>query len=237
MREEPIALRAYEELAEAYAARVDTKPHNAYYDRPAMLSLLPDLAGKRVLDAGCGPGAYAERLVALGAEVVAVDVSPKMVALARERLGDTVEVHEADLREPLSFLADGSVDVVVAPLVLDYVRDLAPVFAEFHRVLRAGGLLVFSDGHPLFDFLFFGTEDYFATEEVGCVWKGFGVPVYVPGYRRPLSAMLNPLIDAGFAIDRILEPRPTEEFRRAEPEDYERLMRKPGFWCVRARRG
>jgi 2-polyprenyl-3-methyl-5-hydroxy-6-metoxy-1,4-benzoquinol methylase len=52
----PIALEAYEELAESYAALVDTKPHNALYERPATLSLLPEVRGKRVLDAGCGPG-------------------------------------------------------------------------------------------------------------------------------------------------------------------------------------
>lgn len=53
----------YDALAEAYAARADTKPHNAYYERPATLSLLPDVVGKRVLDAGCGPGIYTEWLV------------------------------------------------------------------------------------------------------------------------------------------------------------------------------
>jgi len=53
-------LEAYETLAERYAVLVDTKPENAYYERPATLSLLRDMRGKRVLDAGCGPGSYAE---------------------------------------------------------------------------------------------------------------------------------------------------------------------------------
>jgi hypothetical protein len=56
MHEQPIALEAYSRLADASAARIDTKAHNAYYDRPAVLSLLPPVEGKRVLDAGCGPG-------------------------------------------------------------------------------------------------------------------------------------------------------------------------------------
>ena len=104
MDQEPIALEAYEALAEAYAAVVDTKPHNAYYERPATLSLLPHVGGKRVLDAGCGPGVYSEWLVAHGAEVVAVDASLKMVELAKQRLGAAVNVQRADLAQPLPFL-------------------------------------------------------------------------------------------------------------------------------------
>ncbi len=45
--------RAYEKLADAYARMIDTKPHNAYLERPATLSLLPNVEGKRVLDAEC----------------------------------------------------------------------------------------------------------------------------------------------------------------------------------------
>jgi len=80
---EPVAREAYEKLADSYAARAPTKPHNAYYERPATLSLLGEVAGKRVLDAGCGPGIYAEELVARGAEVVGFDASGRMVELAR----------------------------------------------------------------------------------------------------------------------------------------------------------
>lgn len=69
--EEPIALEAYEKLAERYAALIDTKAENAYYERPATLSLLPDVKGKRVLDAGCGSGLYSEWLLDHGAEVEA----------------------------------------------------------------------------------------------------------------------------------------------------------------------
>ena len=70
MAGKPIALDAYETLAEAYASVVDTKPHNAYYERPATLSLLPNVNGKRVLDAGCGPGVYSEWLIERGARTL-----------------------------------------------------------------------------------------------------------------------------------------------------------------------
>src|SRR5262245_47376107 len=100
MHDEPIAREAYTRLADGYAARVATKAHNAFYDKPAVLSLLPPVAGKRVLDAGCGPGAYSEWLADNGADVVAVDVCPRMVELARLRLNGKATVLEADLGRP-----------------------------------------------------------------------------------------------------------------------------------------
>ena len=237
-KSKPIAQEAYDELAEAYAAMVDTKPHNAYYERPATLSLLPEVKGKRVLDAGCGPGAYAEWLVEHGAEVVALDANEKMVRLARQRLGNKAQVLLANLEQPLDFLADGSFDVVVSPLVMDYIRDWESAFREFHRVLRAGGCLVFSMEHPYSKYDYHRqTSNYYAVELVEFTWRGFGKPVRVPSYRRPMSAVTNPLVKAGFILEQILEPLPTQEFKEDEPEDYEKLIHSPGFMCVKAMKG
>jgi hypothetical protein len=103
-----------------------------------------------------------------------------------------------------------------------------------HRVLRQPGHLVFSVGHPFADFTLPGAQNYFDTELLEYEWKGLGIPVVVPFYRRPLGALVNPLLAAGFVLERILEPTPTEEFRQADPKDYEKLSRQPGFLCVRA---
>jgi SAM-dependent methyltransferase len=238
MGEEPIALEAYSRLADAYAAKIDTKAHNAFYERPAVLSLLPPVQGQRVLDAGCGPGVYAEWLADHGAEVVAIDVCPKMVELARHRLGGKASVVLADLGRPLDFLPPGSFDLVLSALTLDYVRDWASVFREFFRVLREPGHLVFSAEHPSDVFYEHHPEgNYFAVERVDYEWRGFGPPVRMPSYRRPLQAMLDPLLGAGFVLERLLEPRPVPEFREQDPADYEKLMRRPGFICFRARKG
>ena len=204
-----------------------------------MLSLLPSVRGKRVLDAGCGPGVYSQILVRRGARVVGVDVSPKMLRLARERVGDKAVFHLTDMSKPMRFVKNNSFDIVISPLAIPYIRNLARLFKEFHRVLKRPGVLVFSDGHPFGDYLLFRekrkSKNYFKTELVGLTWHGFGRPgVYVPGYRRPLHALLNPLIEAGFRIDRIVEPLPTQKFKRRDPRNYRKLMRMPGFICVRA---
>jgi ubiquinone/menaquinone biosynthesis C-methylase UbiE len=234
-KKKPIAQQAYNDLAELYAQRVDTKAHNAYYERPATLSLLPDVTGKHVCDAGCGPGVYAEWLVEHGAQVVAFDVNHKMVRLAKERLGEKAQVLLASLDEPLVFLADASFDIIVAPLVMDYVEDWTSTFKEFYRVLMSEGVLVFSIEHPYAKY-----DDhreasiYFNIERVEYTWRGFGKPVNMPSYRRPLSKVINPLIEAGFTLDKLLEPLPTPEFKQADPEEYEQLIRSPGFLCLRA---
>jgi len=237
MNDDPIALDAYETLAEAYASVIDTKPHNAYYERPATLSLLPEVGGMRVLDAACGPGVYAEWLVSRGAEVVGVDVSPKMVELARRRLGPTVNVYHADLTRPLTFLDGESFDIVLSPLTMNYIKDWQPVFREFHRLLRPGGYFVFSVTHPSFDYVYFKSSNYFETELVCSEWRGFEtVTVNMPTFRRSLEATLNPIMEAGFRLEKILEPRPTDEFKKADPRDYEKLLAQPIFLCIRARK-
>ncbi len=231
----PLAQHAYNIIAEPFAQIVDTKPHNAYYERPATLSLLPDVSGKRVLDAGCGPGVYAEWLVDHGAQVLAVDGNRKMVRLARQRLGDKARVRQANLEAPLDFLPDASVDIIISPLVLDYIRDWDAVFCEFHRLLVPGGCFVFSIGHPFEEYDQHSlSRDYFQVELTDYLSTGFGKPVRIPYYRRPLVQVIDPLLNAGFILDKLLEPQPTEEFKQADPVDYEKLMLYPGFLCLRA---
>ncbi len=231
---EPVALQAYEALAESYAKMIDTKAHNALYERPATLSLLPDVEGKQVLDAGCGPGVYSELLIGRGAEVIAIDVSPAMVELAKARLGELVNVLQVNLEEPLTFAESASFDLIISPLVLDYISDLPSIYKEFYRVLRSPGHLVFSIGHPFGDFLRHNEGSYFETRLVSEIWRGFGVEASMPFFRRPLEEIVAPLFSAGFYVDRLLEPLPTEEFKRVEPEDYEKIQKQPGFMAIRA---
>jgi SAM-dependent methyltransferase len=235
-KSKPVALEAYEALARRYAAMIDRKPENAYYERPATLSLLPPVAGKRVLDAGCGPGVYAEWLVGHGAEVVGVDVSPKMIKLAGRRLGGGVPLHLADLEQPLGFLETASFDIVLCTLVLDYVKDWERLFGEFNRVLKGFGVVVFSTGHPFMDYLGHTETAYYDTTLVEDKWTGFGIDVTVPYHRRSLSSALTPVMRSGFTLEEILEPYPTAALRAADPGVYERLRELPGFLCVRARK-
>jgi malonyl-CoA O-methyltransferase len=132
-----------------YAAWAPSYPphaHNALMDveESAMLSLLPPVAGRDVLDAGCGTGRYLRIVAALGARAWGVDCSPAMIARAR-LLGAPVAL--ADMRQlPIR---SASIDVVVSGLAINDVPDFAPVAAEWARVLRRRGVVVYSGLHPI----------------------------------------------------------------------------------------
>jgi ubiquinone/menaquinone biosynthesis C-methylase UbiE len=224
----------YQQLAKTYSSKIDYKPHNAFYDRPNTLSLLPEVENKKILDAGCGPGKYAEILMARGAEVTGIDLSDNMIEEAKARNKGKGAFHVHDITTPLHFLADNSFDIVICPLVLNYIKDWNQPLSEFHRVLIPGGLLVISMQHPFFDYIYFRSKNYFEAEKVKCTWRGFGDPIEVESYRKPLSNHINDLIVNGFLIDKMLEPLPSPEFREQDEKGYEELMQFPGFLCIRA---
>src|SRR3954468_14910438 len=91
----------YDGFAEAYTAENETNLVNAYYERPAMLALAGDVAGRRILDAGCGSGPLFAALRDRGALVSGFDASSGMLELARRRLGDFADLQVADLASPL----------------------------------------------------------------------------------------------------------------------------------------
>jgi ubiquinone/menaquinone biosynthesis C-methylase UbiE len=195
---------------------------------------MPEIAGKAILDAACGPGKYAEILLARGAAVTGFDISPRMVGFAKERNKGSGTFFVHDLAEPLRMLDDELFDVVLCALALHYVPDWTLTIREFYRVLKPGGHLVISIEHPFFEFNYFRSTQYFDVEPVKCTWKGFGKPVEVHSYRRPLQACITPLTNNGFYVDALLEPKPVEEFRKLDPEDFRELNAFPAFMCIRA---
>src|SRR5262252_1579794 len=78
---DPARINDYDSFAEAYTASNETNLINAYYERPAMLALAGEVAGRRILDAGCGAGALFEALRDRGAVVTGIDKSAGMLVL------------------------------------------------------------------------------------------------------------------------------------------------------------
>jgi SAM-dependent methyltransferase len=214
-----------------YVAHVEANPYTALYEAPGLQALLPPVAGLRVLDAGCGGGRTSAWLAEQGARVIGIDVSPELLRLARERV-PSGSFSLADLGEPLPF-EDGSFDVVVASLVMHYLRDWVPPLRELRRVLRADGVVVLSTHHPAMDAELAESGDYFATELLRDVWLVGEREHEVRFWHRPLSGMFREIAEAGFRVDELSEPQPLPEVRERFPDAWERLTKKPHFLFLR----
>ena len=206
---DPPGINDYDGFAEAYAASNETNLVNACYERPAMLALAGDVAGRQILDAGCGSGPLFAALRDRGAVVTGFDKSAGMVELARRRLGDDADLRVAELGRPLPF-PDDAFDDVTASLVLHYLEDWGPALAELRRVLKPGGRLIVSVNHPFTENLWHreaGLEpDYFATYDYVTEWTAGGQTALLRFWTRPLHAMTDAFTAAGFRTSVISEP-------------------------------
>jgi SAM-dependent methyltransferase len=232
MRGEVDAFGAYEAMADAYVAD-EGNAYNSLYERPAMLELLGDVAGLRVLDAGCGAGALSAALVARGAAVVGVDVSPRMVAAARARVpaGGDARFAVGDLTDgrALSGFADASFDVVAASLMMHYVRDWEPLLGALARVLVPGGRVVLSTHHPTMTSRLWPDGDHDGVELLHDRWEKRGEVFDVRFYRRPVPLMEEAFAASGLRVDAWVQPAPVPECRTADPVAWERLTTQPWF--------
>jgi ubiquinone/menaquinone biosynthesis C-methylase UbiE len=203
------AANDYDSFAEAYSGENEVNLHNAYYERPATLALAGDVAGRRILDAGCGSGPLSAALRDRGATVTGFDKSAGMLKLARRRLGPDAELRVADLGRPLPY-PDGAFDDVIASLVLHYLEDWTAPLAELRRVLKPGGRLIASVNHPIAGHaLFRPGADYFATYQwTEEITTASGESYVLANWHRPLPAMISAFTTAGFRIAAIDEPLP-----------------------------
>ncbi len=225
----------YGEFAEEYAAAIRDNSYNAHYERPSLCTLLPDLQGKKVIDLGCGPGEYAAHLVSQGATVTAVDASAEMISLVQQKLGNSVHAYQQDLTQGVPDEADRSFDLAVSPLMIHYLEDPTALFRDVKRILKPEGEFVFSTHHPFMDYEFSPSGNYFLTEKIVDEWNTLGRPTRVEYFRRPLSALMNSLFDAGLCMIEMSEGKPDEEMQQSDPESYQRLSTAPGFLFLKCR--
>ncbi|MFN8077512.1 MAG: class I SAM-dependent methyltransferase [Kineosporiaceae bacterium] len=224
----------YDRFAEDFERHAERSAYNAHYDRPAVLDLLGDVTGLHVLDAGCGPGLYAQQLLSSGATVTGCDASPRMIDLARARLAEGVaggraQLRVHDLHQPLTWLADHSVDAAVLALVLHHLDDRVTPLRDLRRVLRPGAPLVVSTMHPTADWRRTG-GGYFERRVIEETW---GPDWTVRYWRMSLQDWCEEFSRAGFVIDRLVEPQPAPTMARDFPEEDARLRQEPGFIAFR----
>jgi SAM-dependent methyltransferase len=224
---------AYDRLATVWSSTTDEGPFNGLLERPALRALIPgSLRGATVLDAGCGSGAQAQWLLEHGADVIAVDVSPRMVEEAERRCAGRGRFLVADLAEPLP-LEPRSLDGITCSLALHYVADWSVPLRSFAATLKPGGWAVISLDHPFGPHGDHQRGGYFDTELIADTWRKADIEVTQQFWRRPLAAVVDAFADAGFLMDRVAEPRPSAEALRLFPEDLGPVVGVPAFIVYR----
>jgi ubiquinone/menaquinone biosynthesis C-methylase UbiE len=186
------------DVAEGYAAwapRYDGPNPAIEAETPVVRDLLARAPRGAALDAACGTGRLAEHLHALGYEVVGVDATEAMLAVARDKVPGATFRQGTVQALPLD---DASFDVVTCSLALTHVEDLDPVLAEFARVLRPGGWAVLADIHP-----------QLATFGGAAVFPGEGEALelrFVPNLVHLASEYVRAATAAGLSVAECHEP-------------------------------
>jgi ubiquinone/menaquinone biosynthesis C-methylase UbiE len=223
-------------------ARAGYDIYRDYLNTPAFLAMLPAVAGLAGLDIGCGEGHNTRRLAERGARMTAIDIADVFIGQAREverqaPLGIDYRVASA---VDLPF-ATATFDFATGFMSFMDIPETGRVLAEAYRVLKPGGFLQFSITHPCFDpphrrnlrdakGVTYAIEvgDYFRNLDGEITeWLFRAAPPEVkqdlpnfktPRFTRTLSQWLNLLIETGFRLERVEEPRPDDETVRACPK-------------------
>ncbi len=217
--------------AEAYAARCSKygDPCKEVLLTPTVVELLGPVAGKRILDAGCGEGFLSRLLAERGASVVAVDFSDEMLKFARERTPSALDVAyaHADFAQ-LDMLPGESFDIVVSVTAIQDVPDYESAIAEAYRCLIPGGFSVLALMHPCFSSeggwvkdadgrkLYWKVDNYF-HEGPREVHVCDGVEKDVVYFHRTLTSYIRATRRAGFIVDDFVEARPSPVLLEKDP--------------------
>lgn len=214
------------------------------------LRVLDPIAGRRVLVLGCGAGQDLVALWRLGppSRLVGVDASAEQLRLARTRLAArdvTVELRHQSMHD-LDGLADNSFDLIVSVHAMTYVENAADTLHEAWRVLVPGGQVAFSVHHPVDastdDAPPYGFIKSYFEPVTDWSWDALGGAASpFRSWQRTVADWFGLMRDAGFTVERLLEPRPVDSaLWRASgwsgPPYYHKLATVPGTLILAGRK-
>jgi SAM-dependent methyltransferase len=207
---------------------------------PALRSMIPDLAGRRVLDLGCGFGWFCRWAREHGAaSVVGVDVSERMLVRARAESHDpAISYLKADLEHlevpPVAF------DLVYSSLALHYIENLEHLLTTVHAALTPRGRLIFSVEHPIFTapshpewsvddggHTIWPVDAYLDEGPRTTNWLASGVIKQ----HRTIATYINSLLRLGFSMSHLSEWGPSAEQIASHPE-WVNERQRPSFLLI-----
>ncbi|WP_159648904.1 class I SAM-dependent methyltransferase [Erysipelothrix aquatica] len=210
----------------------------------ALKPLLPDFTNKSVLDLGCGFGWHCHYAVHMGAKyVVGVDESEKMLRKAEVINSDPRINYRQESIESSHFDSD-TFDVVMSSLVFHYLADYATIVDRIYNWLKQNGMLVFTVEHPVFTS--HGSQDWIYNEDGeishfpidNYYYEGLRETQFlrksVIKYHRTVVTYIQTLIDKGFTIKHVVEPKP--DLNLIETEGMKDEMRRPMMFIITAQK-
>lgn len=232
--------KAYDQFAQDYHEKRNCDRDslwNQHLDRPMLQELLRvGPSGGRTLDLGCGSGLFTRWLKDNGFDTYGLDFSKELIAIAEKENPD-IPFSIADIAQ--TDFADSTFETVVSGLVMHYIQDLDPVFAEVHRILQKDAVFIFSLHHPFDEVIEIGDDgrayahSYFHNNRY--TWSMLEGMELV-SYHHTFEAISESLRSNGFVIECIREARAADDLKSAYPEFYDRTHRYPTFCGFRARK-
>lgn len=228
------------------ALRETDNNYNILLEQPAMKELLPDLNGKTVLDIGCGFGINCMDFINGGAEsVTGIDISQKMLAVAREQNSSKgIEYINMDMNDIPSL--GKKYDFIYSSLAFHYEEDFERLAKDMYNLLNQSGILLFSQEHPLNTAIQGAHQNkmikLFHNNMREYILQDYNIRGmrkenwFVDGiekYHRTFADIINALCKAGFKIESICEPLPSDEALRKRPGLKKEFIR-PTFLIVKA---
>jgi SAM-dependent methyltransferase len=170
-----------------------------------LLDLLGDLGGREVLDAGCGEGFLARVLASRGARVTGLDLSPRLIQMARAKDPDgTIDYCVADLSCPLPEI-EGHFDLIGSYLVLNDVRDYRGFASTLASLAKPGARIVLAFNNPYSSVVREHITDYFASGTMGTYGGLSREGVKARYYHRTLEEYLDAFLDVRLRLVKLAD--------------------------------
>ena len=235
----------YDDLLES-----NTGTYQADLILPNVLRLLGVKAGEAVFDLACGQGFFSREIFKAGARVTGVDLSPKLIELAKTRSPKEIKFFAAPA-DKFPFLPDASFEKVVCILAIQNIKNVAGALAESVRVLKRGGRFLMVMNHPAFRIpkrSSWGTDpikkiqyrrvDEYISESESAIemHPGLEVEANTVSFHRPLQFYFKALSKAGFAVTRLEEWTSNKQSQPGPAANMENKARKefPLFLALEA---